>query len=515
MYFVFVLCERKNEKEDEVPPNKIILPFRPCAAANFLLQCASNQQGGAMTDQHNSSAIAARISRVENGITRDAPLWSQDTQHVSIRERMAYYKTPGLSLALINDGRIEWARGYGLLEADRSTPVTPETIFQVCSISKHVAMAGVLRLVQDGRIDLDEDINHYLTSWHLPANGDWQPRVSVRQLLAHTAGLTQNWYRGFGPGDPLPTLLDVLEGRPPANTPPIRAVLLPGSQFRYSGSHYSVLQQLLIDLTGAPFPDLMRELVFQPLNMRNSSYDQSYPHSRPEHTAVGHYIGGEPVYGKWRVLPEMAGAGLWTSASDLALLAIEIQRAHTSQPSSLLTKPVVDQALTSQVADHFGLGTQLEGVGATRRFGHGGDNIGYKCLTTAYMEHGQGAVVLTNGDDGYWVALDVLRALASEYDWPEYGPNRSAIQLEPDACQAYTGEYQLHIALTITISQHNGQLYLAASGQAPFELHASAEARFFARVLNSEIAFTTNVAGEVTGLTLIQEQQELQAKKVR
>ncbi len=391
-----------------------------------------------MTNQHSPTTIAARISRVENGVTRDAPLWNQDTEHVSIRERMAFYKTPGLSVAVINDGQIEWAGGYGVLEAGRPTPVTPETIFQVCSISKHVAMIGALRLVQDGRIDLDEDINRYLTSWRLPANGDWQPRISVRQLLAHTAGLTQNWYRGFGRGDSIPTLLDVLEGRPPANTPPIRAVLLPGSQFRYSGSHYSVLQQL-----------------------------------------------------------------------------IEIQRAHAGQPSSLLTKPIVDQALTPQVADHFGLGTQLEGAGAARRFGHGGDNIGYKCLTTAYMEHGQGAVVLTNGDDGYWVVLDVLRALANEYGWPEYGPNRSAIELGPGAYQAYTGEYQLHATLTITISQHDGQLYLAASGQSPFELRASAEARFFTHVLNSDIAFTTNASGEVSGLTLTQEQQELQAKKVR
>src|SRR6266545_593330 len=468
-----------------------------------------------MTNQHSPTTIAARISRVENGVTRDAPLWNQDTEHVSIRERMAFYKTPGLSVAVINDGQIEWAGGYGVLEAGRPTPVTPETIFQVCSISKHVAMIGALRLVQDGRIDLDEDINRYLTSWRLPANGDWQPRISVRQLLAHTAGLTQNWYRGFGRGDSIPTLLEVLEGRPPANTPPIRAVLLPGSQFRYSGSHYSVLQQLLIDLTGAPFPDLMRELVFEPLNMRNSSYDQSFPDTQPDLAAIGHYIGGEPVYGKWRVLPEMAGAGLWTSASDLALLAIEIQRAHAGQPSSLLTKPIVDQALTPQVADHFGLGTQLEGAGAARRFGHGGDNIGYKCLTTAYMEHGQGAVVLTNGDDGYWVVLDVLRALANEYGWPEYGPNRSAIELGPGAYQAYTGEYQLHATLTITISQHDGQLYLAVSGQSPFELRASAEARFFTHVLNSDIAFTTNASGEVSGLTLTQEQQELQAKKVR
>src|SRR5262249_49337217 len=196
-----------------------------------------------MSDQHIALEVATRINRIENSITPDAPLWSEDTERVSILKRMTYYTTPGLSVAVINGGTIEWARGYGVLEAGKATPVTPDTIFQACSISKHVAMVGALSLVQDGKLDLDEDINRYLTSWKLPANGTWQPHAPPRQLLAHTAGLTQTWYRGFHPGEPVPTLPDVLEGRPPANTPPIRSVLLPGSEFRYSGSHYSVLQQ--------------------------------------------------------------------------------------------------------------------------------------------------------------------------------------------------------------------------------------------------------------------------------
>src|SRR5438094_8063866 len=144
----------------------------------------------------------------------------------------------------------------------------------------------------------------------------------------------------------------------------------------------------------------MRELVFEPLEMSNSSYDQSYPDKRAVSTAIGHYIGGEPVYGKWRIIPEMAGAGLWTTASDLARLACEIQRAYQGKHTRLLGKAIVDQVLTPQVSEAYGLGIQLEGKGAARRFGHSGDNIGYKCLSTAYLEHGMGAVVLTNSDNG-------------------------------------------------------------------------------------------------------------------
>ncbi|HEU5097583.1 MAG TPA: serine hydrolase [Roseiflexaceae bacterium] len=466
-----------------------------------------------MSDQHSTPELAARISRIENGLTRGAPLWSQDTERASLLERMAYHTTPGLSVAVINGGAIEWARGYGVLETGQPTPVTPNTIFQACSISKHVAMVGALSLVQDGKLDLDEDINSYLTSWRLPANGAWQPRVTVRQLLGHTAGLTQNWYRGFGQGERVPSLLDVLEGRRPANTPPVRAVLLPGSQFRYSGSHYSVLQQLLIDVTGAPFPEIMRELVFEPLNMHNSSYDQSFPDTRLE-SAAGHFIGGAPVHGKWRVLPEMAGAGLWTSPSDLALLAIEIQCAYAGQPTSFLKQSSAQHALTPQVSDSYGLGTRLEGTGAARRFGHGGDNIGYKCVTTAYVEHGMGAVVMTNGEDGYWVALELLRAIAQEYGWPEYLPSHAPIGLSPESYDAYLGAYELHPSATIEIGQRGERLYLAAPGQPPIELIAETDATFFTRELNSELRFTKDDSGVVTGLTLIQEQQELQAKKV-
>ncbi len=217
-----------------------------------------------MNNTRTTASGEERIRRIEASIIVEPPVWSGDEQLCPIQERMAYHKTPGLSVAVINGGRIAWTRGYGVLEAGRDAPVTPDTIFQACSISKHVAMAGVLRLVAEGVLDLDEDVNRYLTSWKLPPNGTWQPRVTLRQLLGHTAGLVYNWYRGFRRGAEIPTLLDVLEGSPPANTPPVRVVMLPGTRFRYSGSHYSVIQQVMVDATGTPFPELMRRLVFEP-----------------------------------------------------------------------------------------------------------------------------------------------------------------------------------------------------------------------------------------------------------
>jgi CubicO group peptidase (beta-lactamase class C family) len=495
-----------------------------------------------LTELHRTLEIAERVQRIENGIIPDTPVWNLEADlRTTIAERMAYYRTPGLSLAVINHGELEWARGYGVLEAGESSlPVTPQISFQACSISKHVAMLAALRLVQEGLLDLDEDVNRYLTSWKIPANGSWRPKITLRQLLGHTAGLTQNWYRGFrraGPGEApsasetTPTLLQVLEGQPPANTPPVRVKVVPGSQYRYSGSHYTVLQQLLMDVTGEPFPDLMHQLVLDPLGMRNSSYDQGYPERHPESAAVGHYVGGEPVNGKWRVMPEMAGAGLWTSAVDLAQVACELYRAHTGRPTRVLQKDVVDQALAPQLVDYFGLGLQLDGRGQSQRFGHGGDNIGYKCLSTTYVEQGMGIIAMTNCDDGWWVIEEVVRAVAEEYVWPDYLPNhRLSTMVDPEMYGAYVGDYEipLHVTVTLQLLTSSGgeatdtssHLVLQAPGQQPLVLHptksdTAATATFVTEGLNSEVRFSKNEAGEVTELTLVQEQQETSAKKVR
>ncbi len=468
-----------------------------------------------MTSAEEAPQVAARIRRVEAGLVIEPPVWSQEGEPATILERMEYHRVPGLSVAVINGERIEWARGYGVLEAGKEEPVTTESIFQACSISKHVAMVGTLRLIQEGMLDLDEDANRYLKSWKLPPNGGWQPRVTLRQLLGHTAGLVYNWYRGFRRGEPVPTLLDVLEGRPPANTPPVRVMMLPGSRFRYSGSHYSVLQQLLVDVTGTPFPELMRALVLEPLGMNDSNYDQGYPDTRPESVAVGHYTGGGPVYGKWRVIPEMAGAGLWTTPSDLARLALEIQRAHQGRSSQFLGKEFVDEALRAQIEDGFGLGTQLEGKGESGRFGHSGGNIGYACLSTAYTERGFGAVAMTNGEDGWAVIQELFRAVAREYAWPEYEPRREVGQIETRVYESYTGEYDLRPGYSLSIGQREGMLLLEAPGQAGVELHPRSETEFFSKALNLEVVFGRDEGGEVTGLSLRQEGQEMKAKKAR
>jgi hypothetical protein len=215
------------------------------------------------------------------------------------------------------------------------------------------------------------------------------------------------------------------------------------------------------------------------------------------------------------VIPEMAGAGLWTTAVDLARLSCELHRAHLGKPTNLPKKEVVDQALTPQATEFFGLGIQLEGQGQSRRFGHGGDNIGYKCLSTTYVEQGMGVVALTNADDGSWVIQEIVQAVAQEYTWPDYLPQQVAAMVDPQLYDAYVGEYEVRSGFSFRVSRREDGLFLEVADQMPIALQPSSESTFFTHALNSETTFTRSEEGEVTGLVLKQGQEETPAKKVR
>jgi CubicO group peptidase (beta-lactamase class C family) len=377
---------------------------------------------------------------------------------------------PGLSIAVEADGEPLWAAGYGTIAAGSSTPVGPRTAFQACSISKHVAAFGAVRLVGQGVLALDEDVNRYLTSWRLPTDG-WV--VTVRQVLAHTAGLSYNWFRGRGAGEPVPTLLDVLDGRPPADTPPVRPSLLPGSRFRYSGSHYAVLQQLMVDVTGEGFEELMRALVFQPLAMADSSYDQSLPYRRPDLVASGHHNDGVPVRGGWRTIVEQAGAGLWTTPSDLVRLEREIVRAAEGR-SALLSAELAGEMLTPQVPGGYGLGTAVDGT----RFGHDGGNIGYCCFSYAWTGSGAAVAMMSTVEDAMEVKLAVLAVAEQRYRRPP-----------AQAIDDVAGRYLLREGYPVDISRVDGRLTFAVAGQPDVALEPLPGGRYRVPGLDCDLAF--------------------------
>ncbi|MFB4300962.1 amino acid adenylation domain-containing protein [Actinomadura sp. NTSP31] len=310
---------------------------------------------------------------------------------------MARCGVPGVSVALLRGGDVASVRGYGVVAADRTDPVTPRTPFQVASISKHVTALGVLRLVADGVLDLDEDVNAYLTSWQVPGTGG----IPLRELLSHRAGLSHVPPKNYLPGTAMPTVLDVLNGRPPAPNEPVRAEHPAGEVFRKTNINYSVVEQLLRDVTGEPFGALMRRLVLDPLGMNDSTFDQSHPANSAVPVAVGHDEHGVPIPGRWRIRNEVAAGGLWSTALDLAKLALEIRRCHLGGTPALLPRRLAEEMLTVRHPGSFyGLGTVLDDTGPDLEYGHGGRTVGYRLMTFTGLRGGAGFVVLTNGESG-------------------------------------------------------------------------------------------------------------------
>ena len=302
------------------------------------------------------AGVEDRIRAVESGLVRElsAPAW----QRMTIEDRLVHHRVPGSSLALIDDFEISWVRGYGTMEAGRDRPVTPETLFQTASIGKPVVAAASLHLVEAGRLDLDEDVNAKLVSWRIPEN-DFTHRapVTLRRLLSHSAGTTVSGFGGYERGSPIPSLVQILDGAPPAVSPPVRVDSAPGKKYRYSGGGYLIVQQLMKDVTGRPFADLIDQIAFGPLGMTNSIFDP-LPKDRWNRAAPGHRSDGLAVDGQWHVYPEKGAGPLWSTPTDMARFGIELMLAYNGKSDRLLSAAMAREMLTPQ-AGGFGLGIGL------------------------------------------------------------------------------------------------------------------------------------------------------------
>ncbi len=367
----------------------------------------------------HADEIEARIKRVENGVQ---PAQGADGKILvaTLAERMEFYKIPGVSIAVINDGKVEWARGFGVVEIGGHQAITPETLFQAGSISKPVTALAALRLVELGKLKLDEDVNLTLKSWKLPDNEfTRQKKVTLREILTHSAGLTVHGFGGYPSDAPVPTLVQVLDGERPANSAAIRVDTVPGTKFRYSGGGYTIMQLMMLDVSGKTFPDLMQQMVLEPAGMKHSTFVQPLPKAMGQAAATGH-VRGVAVKGRYHTYPEMAAAGLWTTPTDLALLAIEIQAEIAGKSEKILSQKMAEQ-MTSKQFETYGLGPVVEEKGAASRFSHGGVDEGFEAYWIAYSHTGKGAVVMTNGAGGTKLAQEIIRAISKEYDWTDVG----------------------------------------------------------------------------------------------
>jgi CubicO group peptidase (beta-lactamase class C family) len=336
----------------------------------------------------------------------------------AIAASMKEHEVPGVSIAVVNDYQLDWAEGFGVLKAGETSPVTPTTLFQAASISKPVAALAALRTVELGKLTLDEDVNRRLTSWHIPDSPLLSARpVTLQHLLSHTAGLTVHGFAGYASDESVPTLLQVLAGSPPANSGPIKMFIKPGYMFKYSGGGYSVVQQLLIDVSGTPFPDYMRQQALEPLGMEHSTYEQPLPEGMRASAATAHRAHAVPISGNWHVYPEMAAAGLWTTPSDLAQVVIEVAGSTVGHKGKVLSSNMVAEMLKPRLGK-YGLGFAVNSSDKSFTFSHGGSNEGFRCLLIGVPATGQGCVIMTNSDTGGALLPEVAAAVSQAYDWP-------------------------------------------------------------------------------------------------
>jgi CubicO group peptidase (beta-lactamase class C family) len=395
------------------------------------------------------------------------------------------------------------AQGFGVLQAEGG-PVTTQTRFQAASISKPVSALAVLRQVQNGTLDLDADVNQYLRSWKVPENEHTRERkVTLRGLLSHTAGLTVHGFPGYAAGEPVPSLRQILDGEPPANTQPVRVETAPGSQWSYSGGGYTVMQLLVEDMTGQPFPGWMRSTALEPLQMEHSSFEQPLPAQYAGEAATAHHGDGRPIDGKWHTYPEMAAAGLWTTPSDLARFIMELSASHAGKSNRVLSRESTRAMLTPVLNNH-GLGPRVENAGEALQFNHAGGNAGFRCFMVGYPGLEQGAVVMTNGDNGGILMLEVVRSIARAYGWPDFHQSEKVI-VPVDAAirHRYEGEYRLvnSPADGVLVRIEDDRLVMESLPDGVcYEMHAETETRFFLEEQEETFDFVMDADGRVSAL---------------
>jgi CubicO group peptidase (beta-lactamase class C family) len=388
-------------------------------------------------------------SRIEHLLRPAVRIADRPDTAFDLSERMRYYHVPGVSLAVVDDFKIVFARGYGVTEFGTSTPVDTTTLFLAGSISKPVFASGVLQLVEQGKLSLDEDVNRTLKSWHLPESRFTErEKVTLRRLLTHSAGLTVWGFPGDAVGTPIPTVPQLLDGMKPANTPAVRNDTTPGARWLYSGGGMTIAQLMATDVTGESFPSLMQRLVLSRAGMTRSTYENPLPKSREHEAASGHERVDTPVPGRFHIYPEMAAAGLWTTAPELARWALALSRSYNGDANGLLSPAMARQMISKQMPQappygngFWGLGVEVAGEGDSIQFTHGGRDEGFVAVFRMWPKLGRGIFVMSNGVSGP-LLNEVTRAFAEQYGMPAPPRiERKAISVDSASLVPLTGHY--------------------------------------------------------------------------
>lgn len=328
---------------------------------------------------------------------------------------MAHFHIHGLSMAVIQDYHILWAKGYGWADSSQKIPVTPQTLFQAASISKSLNGVGLLKLVQEKKLDLYADINTYLTDWKFPYDSlSKGKKITVANLLSHTGGLTVHGFAGYEQGKQLPSIEQILDGQQPANSPAVRSMYEPGLRSEYSGGGITISQLILVNVTHRAYDEFMKKEVLQPLGMLSSTYTQPPAGIEPGRLATAYDHDGKEIPGKYHIYPEQAAAGLWTNPTDLAQYIIETQLAYEGRSAKVLDQQTTKLRLTPYLDKNAALGVFIIDPDSTLYFQHSGGNAGFRSQYYGSLENGNGVVIMINSDNGD-IIPELVNSVAKTY----------------------------------------------------------------------------------------------------
>lgn len=387
------------------------------SGAAFLVLPSCNQQSAAPP----AATLEDKVRLIETSLTPPSRLWNPSPAQATLERRMDHHHVPGVSIALIENHSVVWAKGYGERLVGSGEAVNTETVFSVGSLSKIGTAMIALRMIDAGLLDLDEDVNTYLKSWKVPYGPEAQnERVTLRRLMSHTAGLNVSGFADFGPEEETPTTVEILNGSGPAKNRPVRIIHEPGSIASYSGGGTTVTQLIVEDVTSQPFAAAARRYVLDPLGMARSTYKSPLPSSFGNIASAHGRDGGLSAAPRgWHSFPETAASGLWTTPSDYAHMLIALVQSYLGRDGSFVSNALARTALTRAPSSKYGLGPVVNGAGDNLRISHTGSNEAYKARFDYYPHRGDGLVVATNGTKGGQLREEIRNAAAHVLGWPE------------------------------------------------------------------------------------------------
>lgn len=445
----------------------------------------------------SSLTILEKQKAVEQGLRCKFLFSNRSNQRMNLLERMAHYNVNGVSIAVINNGELEWANAYGVADVESKQLVTTNTLFQVGSISKSITAFGILLLVQEGKVDLDIDVNQYLKFWHVPDNEfTVTEKVTLRRILTHSAGLTVSGFPGYQLGTTIPSLTQILDGiNPPANTEPVRVNRIPGTKWSYSGGGTTIVQLLIEDITGQPFHLWMEKNALNKLEMTLSTFD-NYP-NESYLLASGHNSQGKCIDGKHHIYPEMAAAGLWSTATDIAKFVIYIQNIFSRIDSPFLKQDLIREILKPQIYAmgkyQCGLGVFLENLPDEVVFEHAGQDRGFIANYRGLIHQKCGLSIMMNSDENGWYLMEeISNSIADVYGWKNVSPTYKTIFLtDKELYQTFKGSYkEKDNNRAISILTDGKKLFLKETQEMKqIELHPESNYLFFTQEGGHTIEF--------------------------